>query len=347
MEIAETTRPTRQVLITAPIEKGWLERLQLVSPDLQVRRWSITTDGVIPGELWREVEVLYASFATSLPAPEDAPRLRWVQLYSAGPDRVAMHPLFATPVVFTTVSGLHAVNIAEYVFMMILAWYHQFPRILAMHQTRCWPSSSERVSLFVGDELWGKTLAIVGYGSIGRQIARLARPFGLRVLAMQRGADHRDHGFQFPGVGDSEGVLPDRYYQAGQLHAMLGESDIVVIAAPLTDATRGMFDKAAFRAMKPTALLVNVARGDLCNEADLVLALQEKWIVGAVLDVFHYEPLPPDHPFWQMDSVFISPHSSGLTPRYNERAARIFEENLRRYLAGQPMFNIVDKAQGY
>lgn len=347
MEIAGTAARSRRVLITAPIETHWLEQLQDLSPDLQIRRWQVSLEGDVPPDLWREIEILYASFATKLPSRENAPQLRWVQLYSAGPDRVVAHPLFATPVIFTTTSGLHAVNIAEHVFMMILAWYHRFPNILAMREQGLWPAASHRASLYMGEEVWGKTIAIVGYGSIGRQVARLAKTFGMRVLAMQRGTDHRDRGFHFPGVGDVDGSLPDRYYPAEQLHRMLNESDIVVIAAPLTATTRDMFDKAAFHAMKPTSFLVNIARGDLCNEADLVLALQEKRIAGAALDVFQSEPLPPGHPFWRLDNVFISPHSSGLTPLYNERAALIFEENLRRYLAGQPLYNVVDKQQGY
>jgi phosphoglycerate dehydrogenase-like enzyme len=128
---------------------------------------------------------------------------------------------------------------------------------------------------------------------------------------------------------------------------MLSESDIVVIAVPLTSQTQNMFDRAAFQAMKPTAFLVNIARGDVCNEADLIRALEEKQIAGAALDVFHQEPLPSDSPLWHLPNVFISPHISGLTPEYDSRVAMIFEENLRRYLAGEPLYNVVDKEQGY
>jgi len=347
MEIARTTGQPCRILITAPIEAHWLERLRGISPDLQITRWSTSIDGEVPDNLWQAVEILYTSFAARLPSPETVPQLRWVQLYSAGPDRILTHPLFSTSVTFTTTSGLHVINMAEHVFTMILAWFHRFPRLLSMQQQRQWPSALDRASLFAGEELWGKTVAIVGYGSIGRQVARLAKIFGMHVLAMQRGDDHRDHGFQFTGVGDAEGTLPERYYTPEQLHLMLNESDVVVISVPLTSGTRGIFDEAAFRAMKPTAFLVNIARGDICNEADLVLALREKWIAGAALDVFHKEPLPPDHPLWHLDNVFISPHSAGLTPQYYERAAMIFEENLRRYLVGQPLYNVVDKLHGY
>jgi len=169
----------------------------------------------------------------------------------------------------------------------------------------------------------------------------------MRVLAMQRGTDHHDHGFLFPGIGDPDGVLPSRYYTDHELHSMLGESDVVVIAVPLTPKTREMFNGAAFRAMKSTGFLVNIARGGICKEAALVEALREKQIAGAALDVFEREPLPPDHPLWHLPNVFISPHSAGLTPHYDERAAVVFEENLHRYLVGEPLYNVVDKMLGY
>jgi phosphoglycerate dehydrogenase-like enzyme len=341
------TDTTRQVLITAPIEARWLERLQRLSPGLRIKEWATRIDGDIPLSLWRELEVLFTSFATSLPSPESVPRLRWVQLYSAGPDYILDHPLFATPVTFTTTSGIHAVTIAEHIFTFILAWFHRLPHILAWQQEGRWPPNAERSALSTGEELRGKTIAIAGYGSIGRQVALLASAFGMRVLAMQRGSDHRDRGFQLPGVGDPEGTLPDCYFTPDQFHAMLSESDIIVVAVPLTPSTRGMFDADAFRAMKPTAFLVNIARGDVCDEAALLRALESKQIAGAALDVFHQEPLPPGHPFWRLDNVFISPHVSGHTRHYDEYAATVFEENLRRYLAGELLYNVVDKQSGY
>jgi phosphoglycerate dehydrogenase-like enzyme len=301
----------------------------------------------VPDELWHKVEILYTSFATPLPFPEQAPHLQWVQLYSAGADRIVGSPLFHTSVVFTSASGVHAVSVAEYVLTMVLAWFHHVPRLREQQRLAQWPSDSERTSLFVAEELRRKTVGIVGYGSIGRQVARLADAFGMRVLAIQRGADHRDSGFLFRGVGDPEGTLPDRYYTPDQLHQMLSESDVVLIAAPLTGETKGLFDFAAFEAMKRTAFLVNIARSEICDEPALVAALRDHRIAGAALDVFHREPLPPEHPLWRFPNVFISPHIAGISPEYDRRAAIIFEENLRRYLANEPLQNIVEKIQGY
>ncbi len=340
------TDKTRIVLITVRIEPHWLKRLRNLSPDLQIEQRLIRSLTEIPDDLWQSVEVLY-TFGSILPSPEQVPQLRWVQLYSAGADHIIDHPLFRTSVIFTTASGVHAINIAEYVFAVVLAWFHRLPRLLEWKQRGQWLPGAERSALFMPEELQGKTIGIAGYGSIGRQVARQAKAFGMRVLAMQRDTDHRDHGFVFPGIGDPEGTLPDRYYTTDQLHNMLNESDVVVISLPLTPGTRGMFNQAAFQAMKPTSFLVNIARGDICNEADLIRALEERQIAGAALDVFDQEPLPSDSPLWRLPNVLISPHITGLTPQYDERAAMIFEENLRRYLAGEPLYNVVDKDQGY
>jgi phosphoglycerate dehydrogenase-like enzyme len=232
---------TRRVLITARFDPEWVARWQARWPALRFELHPTRHAEKIPLEVWREVEILY-TFNT-LPPPEWAPRLRWVQLHSAGADHVLEHPLFRSPVEFTTASGVHAINIAEYVFAMALAWFHRLPRMLEWQARGQWPPDRERWALFVPEELWGKTIGIVGYGSIGRQVARLAKAFGMRVLAMQRGEDRRDHGFVFPGTGDPEGTLPDRFYTPAQLHEMLAESDIVVIAVPLTPETRGMFNE--------------------------------------------------------------------------------------------------------
>lgn len=342
-----TPSKERVVLITARMESQWLERLRNEWPNLRFEKRSPRAEEHIPDELWREVEILYMSFATSLPLPEQAPRLRWVQLYSAGADYIFKQPLFQSNVTFTSASGLHAVNMAEYILTVMLAWFHRLPNLLQWQQRGQWAPEQARQTELLPEELRGKTLGVVGYGSIGREVARLATAFGMRVLAMQRGTDHHDSGFQFPGIGDPEGTLPERYYTFAQLHTMLGECDVVLIAVPLTNETRGMFNATTFQAMKPNAFLVNIARGDVCDEDDLFHALRNRQIAGAALDVFKQEPLPSDSPFWHLPNVFISPHVTGLTPAYDDRAATIFAENLRRYLAGEPLYNTIDKARGY
>ncbi len=342
----------RHILITVPIEPDWLARLQKLSPDLQIEVRPIQRDvrprsrmGEIPDELWQNVEIFYTP--SFLPTLQQAPNLRWVHLYSAGADHILKHPVMDSPVIITTSSGVHIVSIPEYVMMMQLAWFHRLPFILEQQYKAQWPVGKDWLAFSNVPELRGKTLGIVGYGSIGRGIAHLAKAFGMRIVAQQYSDDHRDHGFIFPDVGDPDGILPDCYYKLDQLHCLLQESDVVVIAVPLTPQTTNLFDAAAFSAMKPDAFLINIARGEVCNEQDLIQALQEKCIAGAALDVHDPEPLPPDHPLWQLPNVMISPHISGGTARYPERSFMIFEENLQRYLAGEPLYNAVNKERGY
>ncbi len=164
---------------------------------------------------------------------------------------------------------------------------------------------------------------------------------------MQRGQDHADQGFSLPGAGDPAGRLPERYFAPSELLEMLPQCDVVVVAAPLTSQTRGLIDDAAFAVMRPGALLINCARGPICDEAALARALETRRIAGAALDVFAQEPLPSEHPLWRLPNVILSPHISSLSTRYAERAASIFMENLRRYMVGEPLVNLVDKARGY
>ncbi len=336
--------PTRLVLVRTKITERWQERLQQISPDLhfEFRPGDSPTD--ITDDLWKDVEILYGG---KLPAQEQVPLLRWVQLFSAGVDQLLTQPLFKSNITFTTSSGVHSVNIGEYVITALLTWSHRILQLQELQKKSQWPSQQEFHRILMPEELRDKTIGIVGYGSIGREVARLAKPFGMHILAMQQSDDHRDHGFIFPGLGDPEGTLPERYYTIKQLHDLLKASDVVVIAVPLTPQTRNLFDVDAFNAMKPNAFLINIARGEVCDEEALTSALQQKWIAGAALDVFKQEPLPADNPLWQLPNVIISPHVTGLTPHYEERAMLIFEANIRRYLAGETLYNAVNKERGY
>jgi phosphoglycerate dehydrogenase-like enzyme len=334
---------TPLMLVTISSGDDWLARLRAAAPALRVEE--VAPEAVTP-EQWRRAEIVYWS-GGALPAPERVPVLRWVQLHSAGANRVVAEPLFHTDVVFTTASGIHAINIAEHVFAMLLAWTHHVPRLLEWQARREWPPDEQRWPLFVPQELWGKTLGIAGYGSIGRQIARVAKGFGMRVRALQHSDDPQDRGFSLPGVGDREGAIPERYYRPEELFEMLAACDFVVIALPLTPQTRSLFDERAFAAMKPGAFLVNIARGEVCDEQALGRALHDGRLAGAALDVFVTEPLPPESPLWTLPNVLLSPHIAGFTPEYDNRGMRVFMENLQHYLAGEPLVNVVDKRLGF
>jgi phosphoglycerate dehydrogenase-like enzyme len=334
------------VLITCPFSEPLIARLEAVSSRLHIRVWqthSFEEFEEIEDRL-AQVEILYTDHA--LPQPEQAPKLRWVQLHYAGVDEVINHPLFQSHVLFTTVSGIHAVAMAEYVMTYILAFARRLSHMLEDKAHGAW--SPERLNRYMPDELRGATLGVVGYGSVGRQVARLASAFGMQVLAVKRNAmDPTDSGYTLPGTGDPEGNIPERIYPPQALRSFLSECDYVVLTVPLTDETYHMIDADTLETMRQDAILINVARGAVVDEAALIEALQEGLIGGAALDVFEEEPLPPDSPLWTLPNVLISPHVAGLTPRYDEYATDLFAENLSRYLTGQPLLNLVDKERGY
>lgn len=258
-----------------------------------------------------------------------APNLKWIQLTSAGADRLLSSGIIEDGVTVTTVSGLHATPIGEFVLSLVLMFAKGAPKAMRAQVKHEWTRFAPR-------ELYGATVGVVGFGHIGEEVGRLAKAFGCRVIATKRSAQ--------PGETSPHA---DMLLPASRLDQLLRESDYVVLSMPLTAETRGMIAEPQLRAMKPNAVIVNIARGPVIVEADLIRALQEGWIAGAALDVFEQEPLPPDSPLWDMEKVIVTPHVSGGTEIYNQRAVAIFADNLRRYLTGASLANIVDPARGY
>jgi phosphoglycerate dehydrogenase-like enzyme len=332
-----------RVLMTAPFPSHLLDRIQAVSPQLQVEQLTLQ-DRKWPADKMMLAEVYYA--LGPIPPLELAPNLRWVQAHYAGIDHLVDTPLWNSDITLTTASGIHATNMAQYTMAQILAWANRVPRWLKYQKLGQWPE--QRWEKFVPDELRGRTLGILGYGSIGREIARLAKGFGLTILATKHDARHLEHtGYTLPGTGDPAGHLADRIYPSEATRSMVANCDYVVITLPLTAKTRYLFDETMFKEMKSSAFLVNVGRGAIIKEADLVRAIKKGWIAGAGLDVFETEPLPADSPLWGLENVIISPHVSGFTPQYDERATDLFADNLRRYLGGEPLLNVVNRETGY
>jgi len=320
-----------------------LQRLRDVSPALEVSQVTCRT----PGEMLPylvEPEVLYTYRVDFL--PEQAPNLKWIQLSSAGVDHLLGTPIMQSDIILTTSSGIHAVPIAEYVFGSMLAFARKFPLALSFQQRAEWPK--DRWTHLLGKELRGSTIGIIGYGSIGREVGRLAKAFGMTVLASKRSPNKkRDAGYILPAAGDPEMRLVDRVFGPDEIEEMVAQSDYVVVALPLTPETEGIVSENVLRAMRPPAYFVNISRGEIVDEAALIRALKEGWIAGAGLDVFTEEPLPDDSPFYSLDNVILTPHISAATAVYNDRATDLFAENLRRYLAGKPLLNQVDKQRGY
>ncbi len=330
------------VLVTMRFDQAQLDRLRAVSPELSVSRADPETAD------YAKTDVLYAGAP-----PRDltrAPALKWVQLHMAGVNALYDHPLYTeTALPLTTTSGVHAATIAEYAMTVFLALAHRVPRMVEWQARGAWPPDEQRWPLFVPTEVRGATLGIIGYGSIGRELARIAKSaFAMTVLAGKRDPSRRaDDGYCLPGTGDPEGLLPDEWLGHAQLPSLLERSDVVVLCAPLTAETRGLIGDVALRRMKPSAYFINVGRGASVDEAALAQALREKRIAGAAVDVFAEEPPPAGHPLYRLDNVIVSPHVSGFLPSYDEKCSVLFAENLRRYLAGAPLLNLVDRARGY
>src|SRR5215470_9034739 len=330
------------VLVTVKFDEDQIARLRRVSPRLRVRQEDAESAD------YSDTEILYAGAP-----PRDvrrAPRLKWAQLHMAGVNAIADHPLYTgSDVALTTTSGVHAGTIAEYAITALLALAHRVPRMVEWQAKGAWPPDEERWPLFVPTEVRGSTLGIIGYGSIGRELARIAKTaFAMPVLALKRDPSRRaDAGYCPPGTGDPEGALPDEWLAPEELGRLLERSDVVVMSAPLTRQTQHMLGADEFARMKPSAYFINVGRGATVDEEALARALRAQRLAGAAVDVFAQEPPPPGHALYGLDNVILSPHVSGFLASYDDGCADLFAENLRRYLEGAPLLNLVDRAVGY
>jgi phosphoglycerate dehydrogenase-like enzyme len=257
--------------------------------------------------------------------------LQWLHQRGAGIDRIATPRLVASDLILTNGSGNHAINIAEHVLGLMLAFARQLPALVRAQGERQWrPPAAE--SLF---ELSGQTLAVIGTGALGCAVAERAAAFGMRVLGVRRSPT----GALPPGFAAIESI--------DAIDGMLGDADHVVITLPLTAETRGLFSTARLAAMKRGAHLYNVGRGPIVDQDALLAALRAGHLAGAGLDVTDPEPLPPESPLWLEPRVIVTAHSSGLTPRSYERYQALLLDNMRRFARGEELLNVVDKRRGY
>ncbi len=263
-----------------------------------------------------------------------APQLVWVQAQSAGVERYLAVPEIASNdrVVLTNLRAVHGPTIADHAFAMLLALTRDLPVHLAGKNEGRW--IREGSDTLEPIALQGRTLLVVGLGGIGSEIARRGEGFGMRVIATRRSDDPAPSFVE--RVGKPTDVL-----------AMLPEADVVAICVPLTPETEHLFDRAAFAAMKRRSYIVNIARGQVIETDALVDALKSGQLAGACLDVTDPEPLPPEHPLWDFPNVIITPHVSSRAELTEERGWALFRENLRRFDAGEPLLNVVDKTAGY
>jgi phosphoglycerate dehydrogenase-like enzyme len=255
-----------------------------------------------------------------------SPRVRWVHSRAAGVDGLLFPALVESPVPLTNSRGVFSHSLAEFVIAAVFFFERDLRRLVRSQAAEEWDQ-------FEPGLVRGRTLGIVGYGDIGRAVAELARPLGLELLALRRRPA--------PDPLVSEVLGPE------QLDRLLAASDYVVLTPPLTAETRGLIGAGQFRALKPGAVLINIARGPVVDEGALVEALRGGRLRGAALDVFDQEPLPRGHPFYRMENVLLSPHSADHTAGWVLRAMDVFLDNLERFRSGRPLRNPVDKSLGY
>jgi len=335
------------ILVTFKLDEQSQSRIRACSDQIEMAVIPVKSASEIPDEQWKEVEVLFTQ--SVLPEPAQVPNIQWVQFRYVGIDHFLDQALFQNPqVTFTNMSGAITNQVAEFAVMMILAFGRRLPEMIALQKEKHWLSNKEKWQTYFPQELRNSTVGIIGYGAIGRQVARLLRPFQATILAVKKDVLHpEDTGYIPEGMGDPHGEFFERLYPIEALHSVLEDSDFVVMALPLTESTHHLMNAAAFKAMKPSAYLINIGRGGLVDEEALIHALQENQIAGAGLDVFSEEPLSDDSPLWEIPNVIISPHISYVSPNFNEDTLLLFLDNLNRFLADLPLHNRVDLKRGY
>jgi len=342
------TREIYNLLITSYLEPEWIEKVKAVDarlnvvnrPDLiGIPRYA--ADHTAPlRDLTLEQEIEWRSLLAKADIlfdfdwhraddlPDLAPNVQWIQATSAGIGQFVARHRYGERMPntrFTTASGVHSIPLAEFCMMAMLTHFRGLAHLQREQKRHHW----ER---FATTDLTNKTVAIVGLGRIGKEVARLSKAFGMRVI----GAKARENDAQV-----------DAFYPPDRLHEMLGAADVVVLIVPHTPQTEKMIDAPEFAAMKDGVYLINIARGAVVDEPAMIEALQSGKVAGAALDVFAVEPLPVESPLWEMPNVLISPHSASTSNRENERIVDLFCDNLRRFLDGQPLRNQLDIARMY
>ena len=310
------------VAVSKELDGRYVSAIEAVDPRVRVARVSDRKSWLAEAP---EAEIILA-FRPLREGVLRSRRLRWVHALGAGVENLSQD-VVGTDVIISN-NHLHGDAIADHVFAFVLAHTRRMPAAYERQRARCWVHDE-----LVGTVLAGTTMGILGLGTIGSAVARRARAFGMRVIGTKR------RPARLEGV---EQALPP-----GRTDAVLREAAVLVVSLPLTKETRGIVGAREIDLLPRGGFLVNVGRGGLVDEDALLAALRRGHLAGAGLDVFAQEPLPADSPLWTAPGMIITPHVSGDQPGYMARVTAIFCENLRRYLAGQPLLNVVDPALGY
>ncbi len=301
----------------------WLDDYEAVSD--RVRAVAATTEKMLLAEV-KNADIVFGRL------PREpflaAKNLKWVQSCGVGFETMLYTEMVESDVVITNTAGAFDVAMAEHVLALILSWTRG---VITAERNRSIRHYTRDISV---SEIAGRRACVLGLGTIGRKISSHLHSLGMRISAV-------DAQVAVPPECVEELVKPNRIYE------VLRKSEFVIVALPLTDGTRGLVDKKCFEAMPPHAYVVNIARGGIINERDLIKALQSGRIAGAGIDVYEEEPLPEDNPLWSIDNAVITPHLAGLSSEGHENMRKIFCENLYRYTNGEVLMNVVDKKRGY
>jgi len=309
----------------------FLERLKKEFPDLTTIY--LTTYDRLDEEL-RDAEIVIA-WSLRPEQLQSAKQLRWIHSPAAAVHQLMFPELVNSDIILTNARDVHGPVVAEHVIALLFALAKKIPDAVRLQQKHIWGQDTLWNSNPRPRELAGATLGLIGLGSIGREVSSRASALGMKVIAV------RDN----PGKGSPPGV--EQVFPISQLDTLLQQSNYVVVAVPIIPSTVGLMNAQRLKQMKPDACLINVGRGPLIDESALAHALRNHQIGGAALDVFEEEPLPPGSPLWDLENLLITPHTAGLTDKLWDRHYDLFSENLRRYLAHQPLLGLVDKTRGY
>jgi phosphoglycerate dehydrogenase-like enzyme len=317
----------RKLVITHTVELEQIEQIKAIIPDWDLM---IGKDREIWENHLKDAEVI-AGWKKEMKKDclQDDSKLKWLQTWSAGVDYLPLEALESKSILLTSANSVHTFPISETIMALMLSLTRKIHTYVRNQQAKTWDHANLKT------EMHQKTIGIIGVGTIGKETAKIAKAFGMTVLGVRRSGKPAE--------------FVDHMYTTDQLNIILPQCDYVVITLPLTKETSHLFGSEQFQQMKPDAFFINIGRGEIVVEEDLILALQNGTIAGAGLDVFEKEPLAEDSPLWEMENVIITPHSAGSTEHYNQRVIEnIFIPNLKNYLAGKtPATNLVTYSKGY
>ncbi|TXC85847.1 D-2-hydroxyacid dehydrogenase [Metabacillus litoralis] len=317
----------RKLVITQNLNEHLLHKVIDILPD-----WTIITGS--DSSIWephlKDAEIIagWKKQMEEIILKEDI-NLKWLQTWSAGVNKVPLDYFHVKKIHLTSANGVHGYPISETIFAYMLSFTRKLHTYVRQQTQQTWHHAN------MNQELHEKTVGIIGVGHIGRETAKIAKAFRMKVLGIRNSGEQEE--------------FVDEMYTSSDLHKILPQCDFVIVTLPLTPETKGLFGKEEFELMKSSSIFINIGRGAIVKETELIEALESKQIAGAGLDVFEIEPLPKESPLWKMENVIITPHTSGSTEYYNQRVLEnIFIPNLQDYLNGkQPSVNLLNFDKGY